>query len=93
MAKNVLRRRRLGPSALLANPLIAEFQKSRHVKNPRRVRPRTGFPLYRDDPFGAVVGVIERRWNDAAAWCACAAALSLPTDALLRLERNRRHGG
>ena len=24
----------------------------------------------------AVVGVIERRWNVAAAWCACAAVLS-----------------
>ena len=76
MAKNGLRAGGLGGSAGPFNEsLIGEFQKSdTWIHGAFSIE--QGFLFTAMILSAAVVGVIERRWNVAAAWCACAAVLS-----------------
>ena len=76
MAKNGLRAAGLGGSAGPFNEsLIGEFQKSdTWIHGAFAIE--QGFLFTAMILSAAVVGVIERRWNVAAAWCACAAAFS-----------------
>ena len=76
MAKNGLRAAGLGgPAGPFSESLIGEFQKSdTWIHGAFAIE--QGFLFTAMILSAAVVGVIERRWNVAAAWCACAAALS-----------------
>ena len=76
MAKNGLRAAGVwGPVGPFGDPLIAEFQKSDTWIHGAFALEQ-GFLFTAMIMSAAVVGVIERRWNVAAAWCACAAGLS-----------------
>ena len=76
LAKNGLRAAGLGGSAGPFNDsLIAEFLKSdTWIQGAFAIE--QGFLFTAMLLSAAVVGVIERRWTVAAAWCACAALLS-----------------
>ena len=76
MAKNGLRAAGIGGTAgPFSESLIAEFQKSdTWIAGAFAIE--QGFLFTAMLLSAAVVGVIERRWYSAAAWCACAAVLS-----------------
>ncbi len=76
MAKNGLRAAGLGgPAGPFSARLIGEFQKSdTWIHGAFAIE--QGFLFTAMILSAAVVGVIERRWNVAAAWCASAAVLS-----------------
>jgi AGZA family xanthine/uracil permease-like MFS transporter len=76
MAKNGLRAAGLGgPAGPFSDRLIGEFQKSdTWIHGAFAIE--QGFLFTAMILSAAVVGVIERRWALAAAWCACAAVLS-----------------
>jgi AGZA family xanthine/uracil permease-like MFS transporter len=76
MAKNGLRAAGLGGAAgPFTDKLVAEFQKSdTWIQGAFAIE--QGFLFTAMILSAAVVGVIERRWTVAAAWCACAAVLS-----------------
>jgi AGZA family xanthine/uracil permease-like MFS transporter len=76
MAKNGLRAAGLGgPAGPFGDTLIAEFQKSDTWIH-GALSLEQGFLFTSMLLAAAVVGIIERRWFTAAAWCAVAAALS-----------------
>jgi len=76
LAKNGLRAAGLGGSAGgFTEGLIGEFQKN-DVWISGAFAIEQGFLFTAMLLSAAVVGVIERRWTAAAAWCLCAAALS-----------------
>jgi AGZA family xanthine/uracil permease-like MFS transporter len=76
MAKNGLRAAGLGgPAGPFTDKLIGEFQKSdTWIHGAFAIE--QGFLFTAMLLSAAVVGVIERRWTTAAAWCGVAAALS-----------------
>lgn len=76
MAKNGLRAAGLGgPAGPFTENLVGEFQKSdTWIHGAFAIE--QGFLFTAMILSAAVVGVIERRWTVAAAWCACAAVLS-----------------
>jgi AGZA family xanthine/uracil permease-like MFS transporter len=76
MAKNGLRAAGLGgPAGGFSESIITEFQKSdTWIHGAFAIE--QGFLFTAMILSAAVVGVIERRWRDAAAWCAAAALLS-----------------
>ena len=76
MAKNGLRAAGLGGAAgPFSAALVGEFQKSdTWIHGALAIE--QGFLFTAMLLSAAVVGVIERRWHRAAAWCACAAVLS-----------------
>jgi AGZA family xanthine/uracil permease-like MFS transporter len=76
MAKNGLRAAGLGGTAgPFSDSLIGEFQKSdTWIHGAFAIE--QGFLFTAMLLSAAVVGVIQRRWTVAAAWCACAALLS-----------------
>jgi len=76
MAKNGLRAAGLGgPAGPFSETLIGEFQKSdTWIHGAFAIE--QGFLFTAMLLSAAVVGVIQRRWAVAAAWCACAALLS-----------------
>jgi AGZA family xanthine/uracil permease-like MFS transporter len=76
MAKNGLRAAGLGgPAGPFSESLIGEFQKSdTWIHGAFAIE--QGFLFTAMILSAAVVGVIQRRWAIAAAWCACAALLS-----------------
>ena len=76
MAKNGLRAAGLGgPAGPFTEKLVGEFQKSdTWIHGAFAIE--QGFLFTAMILSAAVVGVIERRWSVAAAWCLCAAALS-----------------
>jgi AGZA family xanthine/uracil permease-like MFS transporter len=76
MAKNGLRAAGLGGAAgPFSESLIGEFQKSdTWIHGAFAIE--QGFLFTAMLLSAAVVGVIERRWTVAAAWCSCAAILS-----------------
>ena len=76
MAKNGLRAAGLGgPAGGFSESLIGEFQKSdTWIHGAFAIE--QGFLFTAMILSAAVVGVIERRWRVAAAWCAAAAVLS-----------------
>ncbi len=76
MAKNGLRAAGLGgPAGAFSESLIAEFQKSdTWIHGAFAIE--QGFLFTAMILSAAVVGVIERRWFVAAAWCGAAATLS-----------------
>src|SRR6185503_18582867 len=76
LAKNGLRAAGLGgPAGPFTEALIGEFQKNdTWIAGAFAIE--QGFLFTAMILSAAVVGIIERRWNVAAAWCACAAALS-----------------
>jgi AGZA family xanthine/uracil permease-like MFS transporter len=76
MAKNGLRAAGLGgPAGPFSDSLIGEFQKSdTWIHGAFAIE--QGFLFTAMLLSAAVVGVIQRRWTVAAAWCACAALLS-----------------
>jgi adenine/guanine/hypoxanthine permease len=76
MAKNGLRAAGIGGAAgPFSESLIGEFQKSdTWIHGAFAIE--QGFLFTAMILSAAVVGVIERRWSVAAAWCACAAVLS-----------------
>jgi AGZA family xanthine/uracil permease-like MFS transporter len=76
MAKNGLRAAGLGGAAgPFSESLVGEFQKSdTWIHGAFAIE--QGFLFTAMILSAAVVGVIERRWAVAAAWCACAAMLS-----------------
>jgi AGZA family xanthine/uracil permease-like MFS transporter len=76
IAKNGLRAAGLGgPAGPFTEALVAEFQKN-DVWITGAFALEQGFLFTAMLLAAAVVGVIERRWTAAAAWCLCAAALS-----------------
>src|SRR6188768_2762305 len=76
MAKNGLRAAGLGgPAGPFTANLIGEFQKN-DTWIAGAFALEQGFLFTAMVLSAAVVGVIERRWNTAAAWCLCAAVLS-----------------
>jgi AGZA family xanthine/uracil permease-like MFS transporter len=76
MAKNGLRAAGLGgPAGPFSESLIGEFQKSDTWIH-GAFSLEQGFLFTSMLLAAAVVGVIERRWSDAAAWCIVAAVLS-----------------
>jgi AGZA family xanthine/uracil permease-like MFS transporter len=76
MAKNGLRAAGLGGAAgPFSEKIVAEFQKSdTWIHGAFAIE--QGFLFTAMILSAAVVGVIERRWSVAAAWCACGALLS-----------------
>lgn len=76
LAKNGLRAAGLGgPAGAFSESLVGEFQKSdTWIHGAFAIE--QGFLFTAMLLSAAVVGVIRRRWSEAAAWCACAAALS-----------------
>jgi AGZA family xanthine/uracil permease-like MFS transporter len=76
MAKNGLRAAGLGgPAGPFSEKIVGEFQKSdTWIHGAFAIE--QGFLFTAMILSAAVVGVIERRWTVAAAWCACAALLS-----------------
>jgi len=76
LAKNGLRAAGLGgPAGPFSESLVGEFQKSdTWIHGAFAIE--QGFLFTAMLMSAAVVGVIRRRWSEAAAWCACAAALS-----------------
>ena len=76
LAKNGLRAAGLGvPARPFTDALVAEFQKN-DVWITGAFAIEQGFLFTAMLLSAAVVGVIERQWTAAAAWCLCAAALS-----------------
>jgi AGZA family xanthine/uracil permease-like MFS transporter len=76
LAKNGLRAAGLGgPAGPFTPALVAEFQKN-DTWITGAFALEQGFLFTAMLLSAAVVGVIERRWTVAAAWCLCAAALS-----------------
>jgi adenine/guanine/hypoxanthine permease len=76
LAKNGLRAAGLGgPAGPFTPALVAEFQKN-DTWIAGAFALEQGFLFTAMLLSAAVVGVIERRWTVAAAWCLCAAALS-----------------
>ena len=76
LAKNGLRAAGLGGAAgPFGERLVAEFQKQ-DTWIAGAFALEQGFLFTAMLLSAAVVGVIERRWNAAAAWCLCAAVLS-----------------
>jgi AGZA family xanthine/uracil permease-like MFS transporter len=76
LAKNGLRAAGLGgPAGPFTEALVAEFQKN-DTWIAGAFALEQGFLFTAMLLSAAVVGVIERRWTVAAAWCLCAAALS-----------------
>lgn len=76
LAKNGLRATGLGgPGGPFTAALVAEFQKN-DVWITGAFALEQGFLFTAMLLSAAVVGVIERRWTAAAAWCLCAAVLS-----------------
>ena len=76
LAKNGLRAAGLGgPAGPFTEALVAEFQKN-DTWIAGAFALEQGFLFTAMLLSAAVVGVIERRWRAAAAWCLCAAALS-----------------
>lgn len=76
LAKNGLRAAGLGgPAGPFTEALVVEFQKNdTWISGAFAIE--QGFLFTAMLLSAAVVGVIERRWNVAAAWCVCAALLS-----------------
>ena len=76
MAKNGLKAAGLGgPAGPFSEALVGAFLKSdTWIQGAFAIE--QGFLFTAMILSAAVVGVIERRWNVAAAWCACAAVLS-----------------
>jgi AGZA family xanthine/uracil permease-like MFS transporter len=76
LAKNGLRAAGLGgPAGGFSESLVGEFQKSdTWIHGAFAIE--QGFLFTAMLMSAAVVGVIRRRWSEAAAWCACAAVLS-----------------
>src|SRR3954451_14669929 len=76
LAKNGLRAAGLGgPAGGFTESLVGEFQKN-DVWVAGAFALEQGFLFTAMVLSAAVVGVIERRWTAAAAWCLCAAVLS-----------------
>jgi adenine/guanine/hypoxanthine permease len=76
LAKNGLRAAGLGGAAgPFTEALVGEFQKQ-DTWIAGAFALEQGFLFTAMLLSAAVVGVIERRWTSAAAWCVCAAALS-----------------
>ena len=76
LAKNGLHAAGLGgPAGPFTEKLVVEFQKN-DVWIAGAFSLEQGFLFTAMLLSAAVVGVIERRWTAAAAWCLCAAALS-----------------
>ena len=90
MAKNGLRAAGVwGPVGPFGDPLIARVPEERHV-DPRRLRPRAGLPLHRDDSFGGGRrrhrAPVERRGGVVRVR---RGVVSYRTDAFLRLDVRR----
>jgi AGZA family xanthine/uracil permease-like MFS transporter len=76
LAKNGLRAAGLGgPAGPFTEALVGQFQKN-DTWIAGAFALEQGFLFTAMLLSAAVVGVIERRWNVAAAWCLCAAVLS-----------------